>query len=81
MIRGDLSEANLRASSLINADLIFANFTKADLRAANLSGATLNETIWTGTLVEQCKLGTGIGLTPEQRRDLKQRGAMFDDNL
>ena len=81
LIRGDLSEASLCASNLINADLIFANFTKADLRKANLSGATLNETIWTGTLVEQCKLGTGIGLTPEQRRDLKQRGAMFDDNL
>lgn len=81
LIRGDLSEANLRGSSLINADLIFANFTKADLRAADLSGATLNETIWKATLVEQCKLGIGIGLTPQQRRDLQQRGAMFDDNL
>ncbi|HCF30442.1 MAG TPA: hypothetical protein DEV81_25325 [Cyanobacteria bacterium UBA11049] len=81
LIRGDLSEANLRATSLINADLIFANFTKADLRAADLSGATLNETIWIGTLVEQCKLGIGVGLTPEQRKDLKLRGAIFDDNL
>lgn len=80
LIRGDLSEASLRGSSLVNADLIFANFTQADLSAANLSGATLNETIWTATLVEQCKFGTGIGLTPAQRIDLKQRGAIFDHN-
>lgn len=80
LIRGDLSGASLRSSSLVNADLIFANFTRADLRAANLTGATLNETIWTAALVEQCKLGTGIGLTSAQRRDLKERGAKFDDS-
>lgn len=77
-IRGDLSGANLRGSSLVNADLIFANFTDADLRDADLTGATLNETIWSGTLVDRCQLGTGIGLTTEQCRDLKMRGAKFD---
>jgi uncharacterized protein YjbI with pentapeptide repeats len=79
-IRGDLSGASLRGSSLVDADLIFANFTGADLRAADLRGATLNETIWSGTLVDKCHLGTGIGLTHEQHTDLKIRGARFDDN-
>lgn len=78
LIRGDLSNTNLRASSLVNADLIFANFTGADLRNANLQGATLNETVWVGALVDQCNFGIGIGLTDEQRRDLKVRGAKFD---
>lgn len=80
LIRGDLTGAKLRGSSLINADLLFANFTGADLRAADLRGATLNETIWSGTLVDKCHLGTGIGLTHEQHTDLKIRGARFDDN-
>lgn len=80
LIRGDLSQSNLRGSSLIDADLLFANFTKADLTGASLSGATLNETIWLDTLVEQCYFGSGIGLTQAQRRDLKLRGAKFDDN-
>lgn len=77
-IRGDLSRVNLSSSSLVNADLIFANFTKADLRNSDLQGATLNETIWLDALVDQCNFGMGIGLTNEQRRDLKIRGAIFN---
>jgi len=77
-IRGDLSGANLRGSSLVDADLLFADFTGADLRSADLRGATLNETIWLDALVDQCQFGTGIGLTQEQRRDLKVRGAKFN---
>ena len=77
-IRGDLSGANLRGSRLLDADLIFANFTRADMRNADLRGATLNETIWSGALVDQCYFGTGIGLTNEQRRDLKVGSALFD---
>ena len=61
----------------MNADLIFANFTKADLRNANLMGATLNETIWLNTLVDDCNFGQGIGLTEPQRQDLQMRGAKF----
>jgi len=77
-IRGDLSGANLRGSSLVNADLLFADFTAADLRDADLRGATLNETIWSAALVDQCQFGTGIGLTDEQRTDLKIRGATLN---
>lgn len=81
LIRGDLSGTNLQGSSLMNADLLFVNFTRANLTAAALRGATLNETIWLGTLVDRCQLGTGIGLTHKQRRDLMLRGAIFDNNL
>jgi hypothetical protein len=77
-IRGDLSGANLRGSRLVNADLLFANFTAADLRDADLTGATLNETIWLGALVDGCRLGTGIGIADEQRWDLTSRGARFN---
>ncbi|HEY9607704.1 MAG TPA: pentapeptide repeat-containing protein [Allocoleopsis sp.] len=76
-IRGDLTGATLKASRLIEADLIFANLTGADLRDTDLRGATLNETIWLGALVEGCRLGTGIGLTHQQRTTLKAGGAVF----
>ncbi len=81
LIRGNLSEANLQKSSLINADLLFVNFTRADLRNANLRGATLNETIWLDTLLAECQLGFGIGLTELQRKDLQRRGARFNSSL
>lgn|ERR671932_1057721 len=77
-IRGDLTGTNLRGSRLLEADLIFANFTGADLREADLRGATLNETVWSAALVEGCNFGTGMGLTNQQRTDLKVRGAIFD---
>jgi hypothetical protein len=78
-IRGDLSGANLRGSSLLEADLLFANFTGADLRNADLRGATLNETIWSGAMVQDCHFGEGIGLTEQQRRHLKILGARFNE--
>ncbi|MBD2384066.1 pentapeptide repeat-containing protein [Cylindrospermum sp. FACHB-282] len=84
LIRGNLSVANLQSTSLVNADLLFVNFTRADLRKANLTGATLNQTIWLDTLVDECQLGAGIGLTQLQRKDLQLRGARFnysDDDI
>ncbi|NDJ22941.1 hypothetical protein GS682_15135 [Nostoc sp. B(2019)] len=77
-IKGNLSEANLQGSSLVNADLLFVNFTRANLRNADLRCATLNETIWLDTLVDECEFGAGIGLTKLQRQDLQQRGARFN---
>ena len=76
-IRGDLTGATLQGSRLLEADLIFANLTGVDLRDADLRGATLNETIWLGALVEGCKLGTGIGLTNQQRTELSAGGVVF----
>lgn len=77
-IRGNLTGANLNGSRLLEADLIFANLTGADLRNADLRGATLNETVWLATKVEGCRLGTGIGLTNQQRAELKAGGASFE---
>lgn len=77
-IRGDLSGANLSGSSLIDADLIFANFTNANLSNTNLQGATLNETVWNGAIVENCNFGIGIGITNQQRQELKFCGAIFN---
>lgn len=77
-IRADLTGANFQRSRLLEADLIFANFTRADLREADLRGATLNETLWSEALVEGCHLGSGIGLSHQQRQNLKTRGAIID---
>ena len=77
-IRGDLRGAKLRGTRLINADLIFANFTNADLTEADLTGATLNETIWNNATVTGCLLGSGIGLTQQQRQILSQNKGIFN---
>lgn len=74
-IRANLTAANLKNTRLINGDLLFANFSYADLTNADLSGATLNETIWLGAIVEGCNFTNTTGLTSEQCRDLKSRGA------
>ncbi len=76
-IRADLTGANLQKCHLEKADMLFARLMDADLRGANLYDATLNETIWTGALVEQCIFGKGKGLTVAQRRDLTAKGAIF----
>jgi uncharacterized protein YjbI with pentapeptide repeats len=78
-IRGDLSGANLRGCRLHKADLVFARLVKTDLRDADLRGATLNETLWSETLVEGCQMGRGIGLTEQQKQELRARGALLDN--
>lgn len=79
-IRANLTGAKLVNTSLVNADLIFANFTAANLTDANLTGATLNQTIWQDTVVTNCQLGDGIGLSPRLKLDLLHRGAIFTDS-
>jgi Pentapeptide repeats (8 copies) len=80
-IRGDLSGANLRDCRLHRADLVFARLVRTDLRGADLRGATLNETLWSRTLVKGCRLGQGIGLTEQQRRALSADGALFEPSF
>ena len=79
-IRGNLSDANLQGTSLVNADLLFANFTKVNLRNADLRGATLNETIWFDALVDECQFSVNTGLTTLQCKDLQLRGAKFNSS-
>jgi hypothetical protein len=78
LIRANLKGAQLNSSSLLKADLIYAQFQDADLRNADLRGATLNKTSWVGAWVEGCHLGSGVGLTDEQRQDLQDRGALLE---
>jgi uncharacterized protein YjbI with pentapeptide repeats len=80
-IRGDLSGADLRGCRLHKADLVFARLVRTDLRDADLRGATLNETLWSGTLVEGCQLGRGIGLTEKQRQELSANGAFLEHSF
>jgi uncharacterized protein YjbI with pentapeptide repeats len=77
LIRANLTAAQLVNTSLVDADLIFANFTAANLTDANLTGATLNQTVWQDTVVTNCHLGSGIGLSTSLKLDLQTRGAIL----
>ncbi len=76
-IRVNLSDANLAGCCFQDADLIFGNFSRANLSGADLRGATLNETIWTGSIVSNCDFRGAIGLTFTQIRDLRSAGGIF----
>lgn len=78
LIRGQLNHANLRGTILQHADLIFANFSHADLTNADLRGATLNQTIWTATIVQGCDVRGAKGLTTSQRQVLAASHAIVD---
>lgn len=76
-IRANLSDANLAGCCFQDADLIFGNFSRANLSSADLRDATLNETIWTGSIVSNCDFRDAIGLTFTQIRDLRSAGGIF----
>ncbi len=78
-IRANLSGANLMGCCFEDADLIFGNFSGANLTRANLRGATLNETIWSGAMVEGCDFRGTIGLTVSQVRELRSSGGIFEE--
>ena len=81
-----LSQADLRFAALCEADLTEtdlsrANLFGADLREADLSGANLNGTHIGRAYIQGAFLKEGIGLSAQERRDLKERGAIFDNYL
>ncbi len=76
-IRANLSGANLVGCCFQDADLIFANFSAANLSGADLRGATLNETIWTDSIVDDCDFRGAIGLTSTQAIALRSNGGIF----
>ncbi len=76
-IRANLTDANLTRCCLRDADLMFGNFSRANFSDANLRGATLNETIWTGTIVSGCDFRDTIGITLPQMCELSSRGGIF----
>ncbi|MGI0494290.1 pentapeptide repeat-containing protein [Alkalinema pantanalense CENA528] len=73
--RADLSRADLSRANLSGAFLIEADLSGANLSRANLSGADLREAV-----VTQARLIDVIGISPDDRADLEQRGAIFEDS-
>ena len=71
-----LSDADLRGADLIGADLIGVDLIGADLSGADLSGAKQS-----GAKAENARFGGNIGISESMKRNLIQRGAIFDDFL
>jgi uncharacterized protein YjbI with pentapeptide repeats len=69
-----LSRANLSYVNLCGANLSYVNLSYANLFGASLRGANLR-----GANVDTAFFGSGIGFFDEQKQDLIERGAIFDD--
>ncbi len=90
LIYANLHGANLRGADLSSADLICANLRGANLRGADLSGADLiyanlrganfSDADLRGAIVKNALFIENSGLTEDMKRDLKQRGAIFEDS-
>jgi uncharacterized protein YjbI with pentapeptide repeats len=85
LIGANLSNANLSCVNLGSAKLIGANLCRADLRGADLFGAYLSDADLRGADlrgadVTNAQFGVGIGLSDEEKQDLIQRGAIFDED-
>nr|WP_268932474.1 pentapeptide repeat-containing protein [Sphaerospermopsis reniformis] len=70
MSRANLSRAYLIGANLSRANLIGANLSLADLSGADLSGAAVKNAIF----------GDNQGISPAMKRDLIERGAIFEDS-
>ncbi|MGG6269105.1 pentapeptide repeat-containing protein [Leptolyngbya sp. AN03gr2] len=57
-----------------------ANLSSANLSGVNLSGIDLSTTNLSGAIVQNTRFGKGIGLTKDEKLDLKRRGAIFNDS-
>lgn len=81
----NLNEANLSGTNLEGANLSHANLRGTNLEGAILSHANLSRTNLEGAILKDANVknvlfGKGIGLTNSEKRDLIQRGAIFDDS-
>lgn len=75
----NLQEANLSNANLSDADLTDANLTNADLHQAGLVLTTLTGANLAGANVTAARFKKDRGISEEMERDLKQRGAIFED--
>jgi uncharacterized protein YjbI with pentapeptide repeats len=75
LIDTNLSRANLFGANLSRANLFDANLIDANLSRANLSGADL-----IGANVENARFGNNKGISEPIKRDLIQKGAIFEDS-
>ena len=76
----DLSGADLIGAFLSDADLSGADLRGADLRVADLRGARLIGADLSKTKVEKTLFGDNLGISEQMKRDLIQRGAIFEDS-
>jgi uncharacterized protein YjbI with pentapeptide repeats len=74
-----LTGAVLRGADLREANLSEANLRGADLREANLSEANLIEADLREAEVKNTRFMGSIGISPELKHDLEERGAIFED--
>ena len=80
----DLRGVNLKGANLHNANLSDANLNNADLSGANLNGANLwgasvRNTNLSRANVKNARFKDNLGLSEDIKRDLKQRGAIFEN--
>ncbi|NJK30280.1 MAG: pentapeptide repeat-containing protein [Acaryochloris sp. SU_5_25] len=71
----DLSRANLSEAYLGRAYLIGANLSEADLGRAYLGEAYLS-----GAEVKDTRFVQSVGISPELKHNLEERGAIFEDS-
>ncbi|MDF5715916.1 MAG: pentapeptide repeat-containing protein [Rhizonema sp. NSF051] len=74
-----LQDANLSGAKLKGTNLSNANLGGANLNFANLMNTNLTNTNLKGTKVKNARLGWNQGLSEDVKLDLKQRGAIFED--
>lgn len=79
LISANLSSTDLSYADLSSADLISADLRSTDLSSANLSYADLRSADLSDAKVENTIFGNNIGISLEQRYELIERGAIFND--
>jgi uncharacterized protein YjbI with pentapeptide repeats len=80
-LRGaNLSGANLMLANLSGANLMLANLSRANLSDADLRGADLSDADLSGIQVEKTRFRHNLGITEELKKDLINRGAIFEDS-
>ena len=63
-----------------HADLSRADLRDADLSGANLSDANLSDADLSGIQVEKTRFRNNLGITKELKKDLINRGGIFEDS-
>ncbi|NEU77639.1 pentapeptide repeat-containing protein [Nostoc sp. UIC 10630] len=81
LVDANLSSANLSAANLGYANLNRANLSRTDLRGAYLRGVNMNGTDLSDANVENARFANNQGISESIKRDLIQKGAIFEDSL
>jgi|GEM_PF-1916014 len=76
-----LARANLSGANLSDTNLSGANFSDANLSNADFSDANLNGVNFSGTKVNNARFRGSVGISEDMKRNLIQRGAIFEDTL